>query len=124
MDPKGDSVLEGFLEEARNQEIPLPKNFENALFKEALRVQTEFSKGQTVYLPQAKWPEILRQIGRRLLPLAPGIVMASTIIGVILGYYVADSLEVVTLSALGLYPAPTSLEIYGNIEELLQLDVG
>ena len=104
MEPKEKIGLEAFLEEARNQDIPLPKNFEEVLFKDALEIQSEIEKGQRVRSPQVSWSEVLLQFGRRFSPLAPGIVFASTIIGVILGYYVAEDLEVITFSALGLYP--------------------
>ena len=124
MAPKDKIDINTFLEDARNQDFPFPENFEEALFKDALEVQSCLKKDQRVYSPKVSWADVLFQFGRRFSPLAPGIVLASTIIGVILGYFVAEDLEVITLSALGFYSDPASLEIYGNIEELLQLDVG
>ena len=124
MNPKDKIDLDAFLEEARNQDFRLPKNFEASLFKDALEVQAGFKKNPGINSPKISWIEVIFQFGRRFFPLAPGIVLASTIIGVILGYYVAEDLEMITQSALGFYSDPASLEIYGNIEELLQLDVG
>lgn len=124
MEQKDKIDLKAFLEEARNQDIPLQKDFEEVLFKDALEIQSKFEKSQKVPSQHASWTEALLQFCHRFSPLAPGIVLASTIIGVIMGYYVAEDLAVITRSALGLYPEQATLEIYGNIEELLQLDVG
>ena len=124
MNPNDKIDLEVLLEEAREHDFPLQDNFAEALFNDALDVQSDFKQNQIVNTPEVPWLESLFQLGHRLSPLGPGIVVASTVIGVILGYYVAEDLEVITLSAFGFYPDPTGLEFYGNIEELLQLDVG
>ncbi len=116
--------MEKFLEEAKIQEFTLRKDFEEALFQDALEVQSGYTKNYRVNVTKIPLPRRLLQFGRRVSPIGTGIVLASTAIGAILGYYAADELEVMTLSALGMYPDPNGFEIYGNLEELLQLDVG
>ena len=89
-----------------------------------LRSSPGFTKNYRVNATKITLIQRLLQFGRRVSPIGTGIVLASTVIGAILGYYAADELEVMTLSALGIYPDPNGFEIYGNLEELLQLDVG
>ena len=113
-----------FWRRAKIQKFPLRKDFEEALFQDALEVQSGFTKDYRVHATKVPLTQRLLQFGRRVSPIGTGIVLASTVIGAILGYYAADELEVMTLSALGMYPDPNGFEIYGNLEELLQLDVG
>ncbi|MDE2760477.1 MAG: hypothetical protein OXH90_09305 [Paracoccaceae bacterium] len=124
MEPQDKVEMEKFLEEAKIQEFPLRKDFEEVLFQDALEVQSGFTKNYRVNATKVLLTQRLLQFGRRVSPIGTGIVLASTVIGAILGYYAADELEVMTLSALGMYPDPNGFEIYGNLEELLQLDVG
>ena len=124
MGPQDKVEMEKFLEEAKIQEFPLRKDFEEALFQDALEVQSGFTRNYRVNVTKVPLTQRLLQFGRRVSPIGTGIVLASTAIGAILGYYAADELEVMTLSALGMYPDPNGFEIYGNLEELLQLDVG
>ncbi len=124
MEPQDKVEMEKFLEEAKIQEFPLRKDFEEALFQDALEVQSGFTRNYRVNVTKVPLTQRLLQFGRRVSPIGTGIVLASTAIGAILGYYAADELEVMTLSALGMYPDPNGFEIYGNLEELLQLDVG
>jgi len=124
MEPQDKVEMEKFLEEAKIQEFPLRKDFEEVLFQDALEVQSGFTKNYRVNATKVLLTQRLLQFGRRVSPIGTGIVLASTVIGAILGYYAADELEVMTMSALGMYPDPNGFEIYGNLEELLQLDVG
>ena len=124
MEPQDKVEMEKFLEEAKIQEFTLRKDFEEALFQDALEVQSGYTKNYRVNVTKIPLTRRLLQFGRRVSPIGTGIVLASTVIGAILGYYAADELEVMTLSALGMYPDPNGFEIYGNLEELLQLDVG
>ena len=124
MEPQDKVEMEKFLEAAKIQEFPLRKDFEEVLFQDALEIQSGFTKDYRVNATKVPLSQRLLQFGRRVSPIGTGIVLASTVIGALLGYYAADELEVMTLSALGMYPDPNGFEIYGNLEELLQLDVG
>lgn len=124
MEPQDKVEMEKFLEEAKIQEFPLRKDFEEALFQDALEIQSGFTRDYRINATKLPLTQRLLPFARRVSPIGTGIVLASTVIGAILGYYAADELEVMTLSALGMYPDPNGFEIYGNLEELLQLDVG
>ena len=124
MEPQDKVEMEKFLEEAKIQEFPLRKDFEEALFQDALEIQSGFTRDYRINATKLPLTQRLLPFARRVSPIGTGIVLASTVIGAILGYYAADELEVMTLSALGMYPDPNGFEIYGNFEELLQLDVG